>query len=67
MHHLGTTWVIVTKETPRSLTDKIAPLLGQQGRLLVFEVKQKYSGWLAKSGWEWLRKSFDYLAQQKDN
>ena len=53
-HHLESTWLIQTTETPEQCFNRLSPHLDQNDNMLVIEVKQNYWGWLPQKAWEWL-------------
>ena len=59
LHYLARVWRVVTGRPMGELTDQLAPLLGATGgRLMIFEVKPNYNGWLPKDAWAWVSHCF---------
>lgn len=54
-HHLDSTWLIETNETPTQCAEKIRKHLDANDNLLIIEVCKNYQGWLPEKGWEWIR------------
>jgi hypothetical protein len=56
-HHLGSTWILRTGETPRELFHRIAPHLDTNDRIFVIEIDDypECQGWLPRRAWEWLK------------
>ena len=54
-HYLDSTWLVVTRDSPTSLVNKLLPHLTQSERLLVTEfTPRRYQGWLPEKAWEWI-------------
>ena len=54
-HHLESTWLIATDETPEQVYNRLAPHMHRDDSILVIEVTNNYSGWLPPKASEWLR------------
>ncbi len=55
-HHLESTWIIETSESPKEVYSKLLTHIDQNDNLLIIEVKPNYWGWLPQKAWEWLGK-----------
>ena len=53
-HHLESTWIIETSETPQTWYSRLAPHMDRNDNLLVIEVANNYYGWAPKEAWGWL-------------
>lgn len=53
-HHLESTWIIQTNETPQQCFARLARHIDQNDSMLIIEVKKNYWGWLPQKAWEWL-------------
>ena len=53
-HHLDSTWIISTSESPEQWADKLLKHLDDNDFLLVIEICNNYQGWLPKRAWTWL-------------
>ena len=53
-HHLDSTWIIQTEQSPKQWYERLAPHLDKNDNVLVIEVKNNYWGWLPQKAWEWL-------------
>lgn len=53
-HHLESTWIIETTESPQQMYNRLVRHIDQNDRLLIIEVKRNYWGWLTDKAWEWL-------------
>jgi hypothetical protein len=53
-HHLESTWLIETSQTPQQWFARLAPHIDQNDHILIIEVKKNYWGWLPPKAWEWL-------------
>ena len=54
-HHLDSTWLIQTNETPSQCSDRLKKHMDDNDNLLVIEVCKNYQGWLPEKAWDWLR------------
>jgi len=60
-HHLESTWIIETDESPRDWYNRLAPHLDQTDYVIVIEITRNYFGWAPKEAWDWLsRRTFRY-------
>jgi hypothetical protein len=53
-HHLESTWLVKTTETPAQLWNRIHQHVHQRDYLLVIEVRDNVSGWLPQKAWTWI-------------
>ena len=53
-HHLQSTWLISTTESPLQIWKRLKPHLDENDRMLIIEVLDNTSGWLPKKAWEWI-------------
>lgn len=54
-HHLDSTWIISTSQTPVEWQKRLQEHLDENDSLLVIEVCNNYQGWLPEKAWKWLR------------
>lgn len=55
-HYLESTWIIITNETPKQVSDRLKTKIDTNDRLLIIEITDAtVSGWLPRKGWDWLR------------
>ena len=54
-HHLDSTWLIDTNQTPSQCVDNLRQYMDNNDNILVIEVCKNYQGWLPEKAWEWLR------------
>jgi hypothetical protein len=55
-HHIGTTWLIKTSETPSQIWSRLAQHVAKTDNVLIIEVTKQYSGWLPQKAWNWINK-----------
>lgn len=55
-HHLESTWLILTNDSPEELTEQLSPHLGDSDHLLIVGVDRNItqSGLLPQHAWDWL-------------
>jgi hypothetical protein len=53
-HHLESTWLIETNQTPNQWYDRLAKHLDATDNILIIEVTRNYYGWLPQKAWDWL-------------
>ena len=58
MHHIKTTYFIVSTKTAQQLADNFKGVLGNENYIVV-QIRRPYGrqGWLNKDAWEWLSKN----------
>lgn len=55
-HYLDSTWLIVTSESLKELSQRIRDKIDTNDHLLVFDITDKdYYGWLPKDAWKWIK------------
>lgn len=57
-HHLDSTWLIKTDETPSQIVAKLKPHIDDNDSLLVIEVENSYQGWLTEKAFKWIENAF---------
>lgn len=55
-HHLDSTWLVSTTDTPTQCMKKLRQHMDDNDNLLVIEVCDNYNGWLPQKAWDWLHK-----------
>lgn len=56
-HHLESTWILSTEETPDQLYRRIEPHIHDDDNILIVRIDgQPRQGWLKEKAWTWLRK-----------
>jgi hypothetical protein len=58
-HHLPSTWLVCTGETPEELYGRIKPFLGKDDSVFIIEVAPNYFGWLPDRAWKWIEHHVD--------
>jgi hypothetical protein len=56
-HYMGSTWIVLRRETLVELQAKLVPMVGQFDRLLILPAKGPGAGWLPKDAWAWLERN----------
>ncbi len=56
-HHLDSTWLVRTTETPVELRDRLLPHIDSNDTLLVIDVTSRAAAWVGinSSGSEWIK------------
>ena len=54
-HHLHSSWIISTAETPVQVWARLAAHIDKDDYLLIIEVKSNYYGWLSQKDWDWIK------------
>jgi hypothetical protein len=56
-HHLKSTWIVSTDETPDQLYERLKEHLDKNDRILIIEITESASrqGLLSKRAWDWIR------------
>lgn len=56
-HHLDSTWLIKTDETPKEVRDVLKPLIDANDELLVIDVSGRTAAWtgLNQRGSDWIK------------
>lgn len=57
-HHLDSTWLVQTTETPNQLYNRLRVHLDGNDFILLCEITRNYTGWLPKQAWDWLQQAF---------
>ncbi len=57
-HHLDSTWIVKTNDSPKSWYEKLAPILDKNDNVFIIELKKHYFGCLPKEAWDWLTKAW---------
>lgn len=47
-------WLVETTAAPQQWYEHLKPVIDQNDKLLIVQMKQPYFGWLTKDVWEWL-------------
>ena len=57
-HHLESTWILDTSETPDQMYERLMPYLHEHDRVLVLSLPAGIGrqGWLPADGWTWIRR-----------
>jgi hypothetical protein len=53
-HHLESTWLVATEETPDALWARLEPHVHQRDYVLIIEVRNYSQGWLPRQAWDWI-------------
>lgn len=59
-HHLDSTWIIRTNQSPESWQDRLHRYMDKDDSLLIIEVRNNYQGWLPEKAWQWLERNLIY-------
>lgn len=57
-HHLESTWIIVTNESPKEVHERLWKKMFSNDTILIVEIKQNYWGSLPSEAWKWLQDVF---------
>jgi len=55
-HHLDSTWIISTNQSPERWTERLMKHLDGDDSLFVVEICNNFQGWLPEDAWKWLSK-----------
>lgn len=55
-HHLESTWIISTSQSPEQWATRLLKHLDDDDSLFVVEICDNYQGWLPDRAWKWLAK-----------
>lgn len=54
-HHLESTWIVSTTDSPQNIFGHLKPHIDQNDRILIVDItNQQREGWLTTEAWQWL-------------
>lgn len=55
-HHLKSTWLVDSSLNINTINDRLLKQIDKNDNLLIFEVTEKYQGWLSQRALDWIAK-----------